>query len=105
MEKLYKEICGGLSKIRRYSTNAIDEIVKQNDATLEFKITADESYNYCDAVYIKKSGETKYIHVIDTGVGIAITLYMQTESCVNNLKEPVKCSIKHAEIGNYFVGY
>ena len=56
MEKLYKEICSGLAKIRRHSADAIEKIVRYNDAKLEFKIIADESYNYCDATYIRKSG-------------------------------------------------
>ena len=105
MEKLYKEICSGLAKIRRYSADEIEKIVRYNDAKLECKIESDENYNYCDAMYIKKTGETKYIHIIDTGIGIEITLYMQTKSCVNNPNQNVKCSIKHIKIGSYFVGY
>ena len=106
MEELYNEICKGISKIRRYSADAIEKIVKYNDAKLEFKIIADENYNYCDAVFIrKKVKDNKYIHIIDDGIGIMIRLYMQTESCLNKLNEPVKCIVKHVEIGNYFISY
>ena len=45
------------------------------------------------------------MYIIDTGIGIEISIYMQTESCVNYKNKSTKCTVKHVKIGSYSVEY
>lgn len=106
MEKIFDRICSEIGKTRKYSKEDIEKILHFNDIKLEFKIIADESYNYCNALLIVEREEGgKYIQILDTGIDIVVTLYMKAKFCLNNTNNEIACMTKEIEIGKHHIRY